>query len=536
MVFQRYFLKVIIFIFSCVCWAVSSSQSQADTFCKRVISNLTELAQAGTENAVFGNFTNHDFAFQIYRTQFLGRIGREDTEKRLTDVLDITNQHPELHKPSVREKILTLEQRNYEYPESLRDFVQGFKSLADQFKAQLFQPEQGVNLDFWQRLLMPLKKEELTGLSKQEKKAKQKEHQAQFMEYFNRVLTPKDLEFLENISVPTSMITDNSYRDTIAVYRIFDRIRNQMIEEGKNVENISQVMVDLVHTIGGRNPYDSSHFGNSRDQQLQVDLIILKSMLKRRDDIARHLNFSDFSEMTRFLNVDHPTGFANRKNWQFILSDIQKDIQNSPYTVAGQQVLRVRALSLQESPFRGCLGGDCSTEEYFDLALDPNFIYFTLTDAKFKSSGYIAVVLGTAYSGQKKKHVKIAFVDKIEIMNPTVTLPMLEAIRLSLAEMGYRLGLPVYVGFDDGLSSKDFIRSNVVEEIHPFLTRHLIDFKPHETPYNFWRGDSRAYSSLELLEFERWEGDFTIEDGKIHTESMVSEVNIENVLKEIYSP
>ena len=108
--------------------------------------------------------------------------------------------------------------------------------------------------------------------------------------------------------------------------------------------------------------------------------------------------------------MNHPIGSTKKENLSQILSDIQREIQNSPYTVAGQQVFRVRALSLQESPFRGCLGGDCSTEEYFNLGLDPNFISFTLTNEEFQSSGHITVVLGKARSEKEKSRIKIAFV------------------------------------------------------------------------------------------------------------------------------
>ena len=85
---------------------------------------------------------------------------------------------------------------------------------------------------------MPLKKEELTGLNRQEKKVKQKEHKVQFREYFDRVLTPEDHKILKNDSI-------NNIEKTVSVYRILDRIRNQMIEEGRDVQALSQAMVDL---------------------------------------------------------------------------------------------------------------------------------------------------------------------------------------------------------------------------------------------------------------------------------------------------
>ena len=371
------------------------------------------------------------------------------------------------------------------------------------------------------------KKEELNGLSKQEKKAKQKEHKAQFREYFDQVLTPEDLEILKDDSI-------NNIEKTVSVYRILDRIRIQMIEEGRDVQALSQAMVDLVHTSGFRNP----HYANQLKSRNALDQIEgLEQILNERDIVAIRLNFEDhFSELINSLNVNHPTGSTKKENLFQILSDIQREFQNNPYTVA-EQVLRVRALSLQESPFRGCLGRDCSTEKYFDLALDPNFIYFTLTNKEFQSFGHITVVLGTARSNKKIRRIKIAFVDKIQNVPQVMILSMLEAVRLSLEELGYKLGLPVDIGDHNGLSNSDTIRAYMDFEVNPLLTHSLKDFKPHKNHYGFYRGRSKAYLHPKLLEFESWKAnDFKIEAGEIYTRSKIPEdLKVEDLLQEILS-
>ena len=516
---QKIFVFTILF-FSCLAYT-EAGPSQAVS-CENVISNLTEFAQAVTKNAEFANSKEQARLFQLYKTQFLGK---EDIERTLEDVMDITDKYPELSKPALREQILTLEQRNYEPPQSLREVVQRLKNSAHQFQAQVFQPS--ANIGFWQRLLMPLKKEELTGLSKQEKKAKQKEHKAQFREYFDQVLTPEDHKILKNDSI-------NNIEKTVSVYRILDRIRNQMIEEGRDVQALSQAMVDLVHTSGFRNP----HYISMLKSHNALDQIRgLEQILNERDIVATRLNFENhFSELINSLNVNHPIGSTKKENLSQILSDIQREIQNSPYTVAGQQVFRVRALSLQESPFRGCLGGDCSTREYFNLGLDPNFIYFTLTNEEFQSSGHITVVLGKARSEKEKSRMKIAFVDKIQNVPQVMILPMLETVRLSLEELGYRLGLPVDVGDHNGLSNSDTIRAYMESEVNPLFTHQLTTFKPHKNKYDFYRGYSTAYSSPKLLEFERWEGDFKVEAGEIHTGSKIpEELQVKDLYQEILS-
>ena len=516
---KKVFVFAVLFV-SCLSWAGSSSTA----LCESTISNLYELATAVTKNAQFSDSKAHRQLFNTYQIQFLGEKNNSD-ERSLEDIMDIVKRYPELSKPIFREQNLTLEQKTYEPPQSLRNVVQRLKNSANQFQAQIFQPE--ANIGFWQRLLMPLKKEELNGLSQQEKKTKQQQHKAQFRKYFDQVFTPEDQEVLKDDSM-------TNIEKTIAVYRILERIRTQMIEEGKEVQALSQAMVDLVHTSGFRNP----HYTTLLKSQNALDQVTgLEQILNERDIVAMRLNFSNhFSELINSFEVDHPIGSAKKENLSQVLSDIQKEIQNNPYIISGKQVLRVRALSFQESPFRGCLGGDCSTEEYFDLALDPNFIYFTLTNKEMQSSGHITVVLGTALSKKEKRHIKTAFVDKIQNIPQMMILPMLSAVRLSLEEKGYRLGLPVDVGDHNGLSNMETIRDYINSEVNPLFTHQLEDFKPHKNKYNFYQGHSRAYSNPKLLEFERQEGDFTIEAGETHKQSKIpEELKVENLFQEILS-
>ena len=525
---QRYFclirtILIYIVVFFCCLWGGRSFSQPQAVSCATVVSRINELGRLVTTNAEFSNSRKHHHLFQLYRIQF---FGNKDTSRSLEDVMDVTMKYPRLSKPALREQIVTLEQRDYESSQILRDVVQRLKNSADQFQAQLFQPE--ANLGFWQRLLMPLRKEDLAGLSKQERKAKQKEHRAQFVKYFNQILSRTDLAILKNNFM-------NHQDKTTLVYWILNKIRLQMIEEGKEVQSISQAMVDLVHTSGFRNP----HYMTLLKSQNALDQIRgLEYILDERDMIAIQLNFlGHFSELAHSLNIDYPTGSSKKENLSQTLSDIQQEIQNSPYTVAGNQVFKVRALSLQESPFRGCLGGsDCSTDQYFDLGFDPNFIYFTLTDTGLKSSGQITVVLGTAYSEKENNLIKIAFVDKIQNVQQVMILPMLEAVRLSLEEQGYRLSLPVNVGGHNGISNMQTIGAYIDSEVNPLFTHSLRDFKPHEHLYDFDRGYSKAYSKPVILEFEKQEGAFKIESGEIHTRSKIStELKTEDVFKEVLS-
>ena len=181
------------------------------------------------------------------------------------------------------------------------------------------------------------------------------------------------------------------------------------------------------------------------------------------------------------------------------------NVTDQPFVVKGIKTFRLRSLSLQESPFRSCLGGDCATLDYFRHALDPNFFYFTLTDKDYRSSGAIAVVLGTAENPQGQR-VKVAFVDKIQGVQTDRVQAMLEGIRLILKEEGYILGLPEQVGgVLKGISSDHVLQNYMEYEVLPKLSNSFKNFSPHENEY---RRDmppneySRAEDQLPLLEFE----------------------------------
>ena len=156
MKFQRYFKLIQTFFTGfflfCFAYTWASSSPQAIS-CENVISNLNEFAQAVTKNAEFSNSKEQIELFELYRNQFLGQ---QNVEETLEDIINITDKYPELSKPALREQILTLEQRRYEPPQSLREVVQRLKNSAHQSQAQIFQPS--ANIGFWQRLLMPLKK------------------------------------------------------------------------------------------------------------------------------------------------------------------------------------------------------------------------------------------------------------------------------------------------------------------------------------------------------------------------------------------
>ena len=394
-----------------------------------------------------------------------------------------------------------------------------------------------------------------SSLSKQEKKAlKQKQNQKQkedFIAYLNTTALNKETrDFIKDTSQP--------YRErAIVLYKALEKIlgagsaRNSLsLAQNHNQQNkappfvpadtatlfppdkggtrldggqggsfvphasrIEQAMVELVHTVGfGNTAWVASLKSKDPAQSYES----LRKILNERDILAFDLGFEGhFAEMTKKFN-------AKIEDTDPQLKQIEKDIQNQPWTIKGKEVLRLRVLSLQESPFRSCMGGDCATRDYFEKALDPNFVYFTLTDKNHRSSGTVTVVLGTAINTEGQT-VKIAFVDKIQNVPTDRITAMLEGIRLSLKKQGYILGLPKEVGRFSGLSTERLIRDYVAEDIAPKLKNSLVDFRPHKHKYSFESRHSRADEKLGLWEFEGINSkDVQIKAGEIHLPKIAS--------------
>ena len=256
-------------------------------------------------------------------------------------------------------------------------------------------------------------------------------------------------------------------------------------------------MVDLIHTVG---------FGNQATQNLLkskngLDRIEgLKKVLDERDAVAMDLGFAGhFQELQNKFKIDYPTGLSKNENPNLSIQNLEKEVLAGRFTTKPSETIRVRSLSIQEAPFRSCLGGsDCSTRTYFSKALDPNYIYFTMTDSNFNSSGHVTVVLGEAKNLATGQMEKVAFIDKLQNV-PNQQIPsFLQAVSMSLGEKGYKLGVPEDVGDHNGLSNMDTTRHFFAQEIVPKISQKLAIFIPHANKYDFENKYSRAYNNLNV--------------------------------------
>ena len=415
----------------------------------------------------------------------------------LEHFFNILEAHPQLSKPSVREQILEVSVKQTPQPQSLKDFLRTLRRQK-RTRTNLFQIE--ANLGYWRKILGMAEPQVPSHLKREEKRAFKQKSKEEFLAHLDTIIERETRKRWATESYP-----QNYRNQAIELYKALEKERTRLLQEGQDVKYITHAMVDVIDTIGFGNQYnmDLLESKNPFDNMEGIQQVFAE-----RDAVAfNDLHFEQhFAGLRQALNDTRAIEETADKILQ-----IQKDVENQPYIVKGKETFRLRALSLQESPFRGCLGGDCSTNHYFDLGLDPNFIYFTLTDSQHRSSGHLTVVLGTAVN-KKRKRIKTAFIDKIQNISNTQLLSVLEGVRLSLKELGYVLGLPQQVGDINGLSNESVTRGYVTSKILPYLNTSLTGFKPHPHSYNFKTGYSRVNQKLEMLEF----------DGSIESTTVIS--------------
>ena len=472
-----------------------------------------------------GAWLNRDqeIEFDFYLRKAFG----EDLKGRgLNDVLEAIEPYPQgrLDKIPAREQKITFVLKQKDYPKSLKLFLESFRSSANKMR-KMFPISNSWRL--WAKKLS-FEPSETNLLSDREAFFEYLDSSS-FGQPIQRFLLRNDLflgvtqaqtvrEFVENPA--------NNYRERILVlYKVLDEFRKKFIKERRKDQDISLTMVELIHSAGfGRKSWTDKL--KSEDPEVVLEGVM--KILLERDLIAKELNFNDWDTLkSDLLHKDQFTGRAKaiQKRWtemELQLDKITKELAELSKTEKNleTETFRMRPLTLLESPFRGCLGLDCSTGAYFEKALDPAYIYFTLTDNHHISHGQITVILGST-KNLRGEIVKTAFVEQIQNIPNHRIVGMLEAIRLSLSEQGYLLALPKDLGKGDSvlsneLPTREFVRSQIL----PGLQNKLETFEPKQTnlPFEDSR-HSRANLKLDLWEFELTpdQRDFEIHPGEIHS-------------------
>ncbi|MCB9027271.1 MAG: ankyrin repeat domain-containing protein [Bdellovibrionaceae bacterium] len=407
-------------------------------------------------------------------------------------------------------------------------------SLHEQIKSE----EIKVNPN--QKIISELK-EQMKSLRNEYSKKLQK-RKAIFLRFMKRYLfSQADLAFLQNREVSSHEKAKLIYKVLNRIYKYLENKKQDAGDNSNNSDNsnnvedktkqIRQVMADLVGVVGLFNPAIVLQLKSTSGLER---LKGLRSLLAEADELSMELGFDGhYTDLLKNLNVPNPSFYLEdpkivevlkeissakntnndkNKSYQMLSFDtkmlfLQEYLEAETYKQDYQEVpidnLRVRALSIEEAPFRSCLGGgDCSSKTYFEKALDPNFNYFTITDSDNRSSGHATVVLGSAKfvnpDTKETEELNIAFLDKLQNV-PNEQIPFfLEAVARSLKDKGYYLGIPKDLGDHNGLSNEAPTREFIYREILPKLEYEVQRFNPHPNSYEFKNEYSRAYDQLEI--------------------------------------
>jgi formylglycine-generating enzyme required for sulfatase activity len=452
------------------------------------IHNLNDFGAAMTHGMLLRPDQND--LFEVYRRFFFGDP-KVIVQSDLNAVYRIIKKHPELEKPHFREVTISFVNRVYDIPVELQKYVSSQIKTAGQLRSNLFRIT--ANLGYWKKILNYMEPIPPPHLTKTEVKNFENQSRLNFENELHRVISQSNQNFLEDLN------NENiDYQNkTKALFKTLQSLESQLKQKGSDTRALHQAMVDLVNIVGFSNPTTILLLKSING----LDKIEgLKKVLDERDAIAMDLGYEGhFEELIQSLEVSFPTGFSKNEDPNSHIERLEEQVLQGSFISEGSEEVRVRSLSIQEAPFRSCLGGsDCSSRTYFDKALDPNYNYFTMTDSSNHSSGHITVVLGEAYNIKTKQTEKVAFVDKIQNV-PNRELPIfLKAVSMSLQEKSYQLALPEQVGDHNGLSNMQTIRYFINDEILPLLHEKRFDFKPHANIYKFDSKYSRAYDNLSV--------------------------------------
>lgn len=443
-------------------------------------------------------------AFEFYRKIRFGNPNTALKADSLEEVIQALRKNPELNKEPFRDYTLSIRGKTYPVTKELAQFLDSQVVSARQSRSNLFHID--ANSGYWKKVFQyeGLKIESLPhDLTPEQKNAFRDknqrvklEDQFRWIKFLDSKIRPELRKRILDLTIATEV------RATI-LFEILSQHRQNLSEKFpgdlKKLRPVSQAMIDLIHTIGYHDPEVIQAL---KDQDGVKRIQAYRKILDERDRFAMDLGFSHhFNEVIQKIGlpvgISVPSGVPSARQTAETLDRIEQDVIEQSHVSKSSDVLsrtlRVRQLSLVESPFRSCLGGsDCSSRTYLTRALDPNYHYFTLTDEAGMSSGQITIVLGDANSG------KVAFIDKIQNV-PHVYLPqMIEAVRRSVAEKGYELTIPHDLGDHNGLSNDEATRKFVEKYIRRDLRTFIRDFKPHSHSYSFPNNFSRAEQGLSL--------------------------------------
>ncbi len=436
------------------------------------------------------NIQSHRLAFEMYRKMLFGDPTTNIGSGSLNEIAETLKKFPWIKKPGFRNYELRIRQKSYPVTDELKKFLKPKLEGANQALSNLYSIDS--NIGYW-------------------KKVFQYEGEAKdFPGWFAQRIPEETRRYLKNPEFPGKT-------RAARLYRILMNERSRLAGENKKTHPIHQAIIDVIHTVGLHDPAILARL-KSNDGLEQINGFY--SFLEARESFL--LDEGDpncgFQHMLIRYGVQAPSGIDDERTLLSGLETLQASIKENPIEVLTDWKKRtLRTLSLIEAPFRSCIGGaDCSSRTYFLRALDPNYIYFTLTDATGHSDGQITVVLGEARP-EAGPRARVAFLDKVQNIDHAELPLMLEGVRGSLEEQGYVLAMPRDMGDHNGISNSSFTRIFLQSRIKTDPGRKMTRFSPHKHAFWAYSGYSRADNGLTVypvLPFDLNE-DFGLSPGAI---------------------
>jgi hypothetical protein len=419
--------------------------------------------------------------FESYLNTRFGDPRRTSIESKLRlDMNRLYHENPDLRKTVFARAQVSRIEKRYPVPPEVDVYTQRLLKAAGRMKSNLFEVD--ANVGFWTSLLQLKTEKEDASLSKAELKAQREQRRQALLAELNRFVSAQNRDQLRDPHLPASA-------RVVEVSFALRAVEVDLIARGKSPTDVQLAKLEALNVAGF---LDDGIVQGLRSTSAMTRVEAVRNLLRARDTSAMDVGFGGhYDEAVKRLSNSSSIMPANAAV-EAQLAEFTRLIENTEPVLLPSETFTVRALSIAESPFRSCLGGsDCSSNTYFNLALDPAFHYFTMTDANGESKGHITVVLGKA-GGQP-----VAFADKIQNVDFARVGPFLESVRQILAREGYLLVFDTLDLGHNGLSNDTSLSKHVFETIS-LAPKALGPFTLGRDP-KFEKGYSRVVANLNVF-------------------------------------
>lgn len=270
-----------------------------------------------------------------------------------------------------------------------------------------------------------------------------------------------------------------------------------------------QFAVDIIHAISLEMALFESVL---RYKPTASKIEAIDSQLASRDLMSQSVSGLSFAGLVEKHNLSFPRGSSSLEQGQDLQAQYQRLVARHPKLnvekkaeppTEQHKAFTLRQLSKLEAPFRGCLGGDCSTRSYFETALSTNYAYFTLNYGLF-STGAITIVYGECRQNLHSDFFKCAFLDKIQSIDDDRLYAALAALSKTLETKKVKLVVPIDLGGTNGITNDCFYTTrDRLKQYQDFASQQgdakVSSFNPAQSVFAEPTGYSRAFHQLESI-------------------------------------